>query len=398
MAGSKHHFAAGEQIFSEGDPPTAAYVIDQGRVEVYTHHSGARLVLNYLGPGDLLGEMAVIDREPRSASASAVGDCVLTEIREDQIQERIAQTDPIVRLLVQALLKRYRTGLRAVRDRGIPLPEPLSDAQESAPVMDKFRLEAELMDAIGNDELTVVFQPIFDCARDAVVGFESLTRWTHPKRGIISPAEFIALAEETSLILPVGQYALTKSCQTLAQLHDQVPAEISERLWVSVNVSARQSVLPDFVNLIISEIKRFGLDAGHFKVEITESLTLDFERVSVMMARCKEAGIGVSLDDFGTGHANLSRLHMLEFDTVKLDQSFVRQMVDNQRCAELVRGIISMVRALGADVIAEGVETLEQATLLRDFGCRYLQGYLIGKPMAAEALPPVLKAKGIFDR
>lgn len=397
MAGSKHHFAAGEQIFLEGDPPTAAFVIDSGRVEVYTEDGDQHLVLNYLGPGDLLGEMAVIDREPRSASARAVGECVLTEIRDDQIQERIEQTDPVVRLLVQALLQRYRTGLRAVRDRGIPMPEPMTDARDSASIMDKFRLEAELMDAIENDELTVVFQPIFDCSNDAIVGFESLTRWTHPKRGNISPGEFIALAEETSLILPVGQYALTKSCRTLAALHGQLPPALSEQLWVSVNVSARQSVVPDFVELIAKEIARFGLDAGHFKVEITESLTLDFERVAEMMARCKARGIGVSLDDFGTGHANLSRLHALDFDTVKLDQSFVNQMIDNPRCAELVQAIISMIRALGAEVVAEGVETLQQAELLRSFGCRYLQGYLIGKPCPASSLPELISTTRVFN-
>ena len=396
MAGSKHQFAAGEQIFSEGDPPTAAFVIDSGRVEVYTQHGGQHLVLNFLGPGDLLGEMAVIDREPRSASARAVGECVLTEIREDQIQERIAQTDPIVRLLVQALLQRYRTGLRAVRDRGLPMPEPVADSRESAPIMDKFRLEAELMDAIGNQELNVVFQPIYDCVEDAVVGFESLTRWTHPTRGTISPGEFIALAEETSLILPVGQYALKKSCQTLADLHRSVPAELSSRLWVSVNVSARQSVIPDFVDMIGAEIREHGLEAAHFKVEITESLTLDFERVAEMMARCKTMGIGVSLDDFGTGHANLSRLHCLDFDTVKLDQSFVNQMIDSPRCAELVKGIISMIRALGAEVVAEGVETLEQACMLRAYGCRFLQGYLIGKPRPEAELPELLRSTRPF--
>ena len=276
------------------------------------------------------------------------------------------------------------------------MPEPVADSRESAPIMDKFRLEAELMDAIGNQELNVVFQPIYDCVEDAVVGFESLTRWTHPTRGTISPGEFIALAEETSLILPVGQYALKKSCQTLADLHRSVPTELSSRLWVSVNVSARQSVIPDFVDMIGAEIREHGLEAAHFKVEITESLTLDFERVAEMMARCKTMGIGVSLDDFGTGHANLSRLHCLDFDTVKLDQSFVNQMIDSPRCAELVKGIISMIRALGAEVVAEGVETLEQACMLRAYGCRFLQGYLIGKPRPEAELPELLRSTRPF--
>ncbi len=393
MAGSKHSYSPGTHIFREGDAPDAAYVVDQGRVEVYTIHNGQKLILNYLGPGDLLGEMAVIDREPRSASARATTLCTLTEIREDQIQERLQQADSVVRLLVQALLRRYRTGLKAVRDRGIPLPEPEDEQADHGTVIDKFRLEAELMDAIDNEELSVVFQPILDVRSGRISGFESLTRWQHPRRGAISPAEFIALAEETSLILPVGHYALSKSTQALAKLMRDAPPALTEHLWVSVNVSARQSAVVDFADLVKAELDREGLSTAHFKLEITESLTLDFDRVSSLIDRCRVLGIGVALDDFGTGHSNLSRLHGLRFDTVKLDQSFVRQMMDQSRCAELVKGILQMIRAIGAEVVAEGVETIEQARFLKAAGCRYLQGYLIGKPQAADGLPALLSAE-----
>ncbi|MCB1640408.1 MAG: EAL domain-containing protein, partial [Xanthomonadales bacterium] len=211
----------------------------------------------------------------------------------------------------------------------------------------------------------------------------------------ISPAEFIALAEETSLILPVGQYALTRTCQTLAALIAESPQGEEDAMWASVNVSARQSAIPDFADLVKQEMDRAGLQPGRFKLEITESLTLDFDRVSSLMARCRELGIGVALDDFGTGHSNLSRLHTLQFDTVKLDQSFVRQMLSDPRCAELVKAIVQMVTALGAEVVAEGVETPEQAAFLASIGCRYLQGYLIGKPAAPDELPALLRAPGL---
>lgn len=395
MAGSKHQYPAGSHIFREGDAPDAAYVIDQGKVEVYTVHNGQKLILNYLGPGDLLGEMAVIDREPRSASARAVSACTMTEIREDQIQERLQQADSVVRLLLQALLRRYRTGLKAVRDRGIPLPEPDAEESEHGHVIDKFRLEAELMDAIDNEELSMVFQPIHDLELDRVTGFEALTRWQHPKRGFISPGEFIALAEETSLILPVGHYALTKTSQALAKLIQASGSEQRRQLWASVNVSARQSAVPDFADLVKRELDAVGIATAQFKLEITESLTLDFERVSGLLERCRTLGIGVALDDFGTGHSNLSRLHTLQFDTVKLDQSFVRQMLNQPRCAELVKAIVQMVKALGADVVAEGVETMDQARFLQSIGCRYLQGYLIGKPQTAEALSELLQGPGL---
>jgi diguanylate cyclase len=388
VATSVLQIAAGETIFREGDPPGDAYLIESGKIEVSILQNQRPVVLSFLGAGELLGEMAVIDDAPRSATALALEPTRLTRIDREQINLRLSEADPIISLLMQKMLARYRDGLQAARGRSAA-----TKAAQTAPsvvkmdkAIEKFRLESQLMSALQADELSAVFQPIYDVRAQAVVGFEALTRWQHPERGAISPAEFIALAEETNLILPVGQYALRKSCDALKML----PARFAHA-FIAVNISARQGAEPHFAELIASEAERAGIELSRLELEITESLTLDYKSVRSLIERCHGYGIRVSLDDFGTGFSNLGHLHELAFDHVKLDQAFTRQMIGNRRCLELVRGIVNMVHAIGADVVAEGVESAEQAAALREMGVRYLQGWFVGKPSAADQLQPFLE-------
>ncbi len=392
MTPTQRKLAPGDLIFKEGDPPGSAFLIESGRVEVAIHQPQGRVVLSYLGPGDLLGEMAVIDDAPRSAEARAVEASVLTEILREQIHERLNEADPIVRALMGSLLQRYRSGLNAARGVRVATGPNAAAPKFTDTAITKFRLERQLINAIESDELSVVFQPLFSLSENRVVGFEALTRWQHPERGAISPAEFIALAEETSLILPVGQYALRKSCDALKALTVDFPSS-----FVAVNISARQSAVPDFAQLILEQTERAGIAPERLELEITESLTLDYQQVRALIERCHELGIRVSLDDFGTGFSNLGHLHELAFDTVKLDQAFTRQMMTSERCFELVRGIINMIHSIGATVIAEGVETREQALRLQELGVEFLQGWFIGKPGPANSMPAFLARSGLPD-
>lgn len=369
--------------------PDVAYLIESGRIEIWATQGTKRLTLSYLGAGEILGEMAVIDRAPRSASADAITDVAVTEIRADQLRERLDEADPVLRGLMVGLLSRYRRGLRAARV-GI-LDEPDSDdtlvVDQKRRVADKFRLERELLEALDREELRVVFQPIYDLRKQQIAGFEALVRWDHPTRGPVSPGEFIALAEETSLIVPVGHYALRRSCRLLSELDKRLASEF--RPWVAVNISARQSLVPDFADLLARTATEAGLAPSRLKAEITESLALDYERVQELIDRCRWHGIGVSLDDFGTGHSGLGHLHRLDFDTIKLDQSFVRPLPDDLKAASLVRGIVTMLHGMGAEMVAEGVETIEQARALKGYGVRYLQGWLVGKPQDPVLVDPL---------
>jgi EAL domain-containing protein (putative c-di-GMP-specific phosphodiesterase class I) len=385
MAGHRAEFRAGTTIFAENDAPTNAYLIESGEVEVSTLQRGDRTVLGTLGPGMLLGEMAVLDNSPRSASARALTDCVLLPIDRRQFAERLAAADPVVRALLMSQLTRFRSALATLTgDDAEPfaLPDAVATRQDAG-AFDKIRLENELRAALDRGELEVRLQPIEEIESGTIAGYEALVRWHHPERGWVSPAEFIRLAEETSLIVPIGDYVLAKVCEILAEFRRR---GVKPLPFVALNVSARQLDDPKLVDRIIAELGKHALTPDRLKIEITESLVLDHGRVAEVLARCHAAGMAVALDDFGTGYSNLGPLLTLDFDQIKLDQSFVRAL-DRPRGVALVGVIVAMARALDCSLVAEGVERREQREILHRLGCRYAQGWLVGKPVTlAEAL------------
>ena len=345
---------------------------------------GAPTILGQLGPGMLLGEMAVIDNSPRTATARALTDCTLTPIDRRQFAERLAAADPVVRALMMSQLTRYRSALATLTGDAAPGVEP-PDAtiRPDAGAFDKIRLESELRAALDRGELEVRLQPIEEIVSGQIAGYEALVRWHHPERGWVSPAEFIRLAEETSLILPVGDYVLARVCEMLAEFRRR---GVKPLPFIALNVSARQLDDAKLVERMLDELRKHALTPSCLKIEITESLVLDNARVADVLTQCHAAGMHVALDDFGTGYSNLGPLLTLDFDQIKLDQSFVRAL-DRPRGVALVGVIVAMARALDCNLVAEGVEKREQREILHHLGCRYAQGWLVGKPQTlAEAL------------
>lgn len=376
-------------MFSEGDPPTSAFLIESGQIEILTHQDGLPLVLSVLGSGDLLGEMAIIDAAPRTATARALTHATLISVDGKQLSERIEASDPIVRALLKGQLTRYRHALQSLRGQ----PHEISitskgqrsndgDGYDDGAVA-KIRLETQLRDALTARTLEVRYQPIYDIAAERIAGYEALVRWTHPVRGPISPVEFIALAEETSLILPVGQYVLDRVAESLSHLKN---VGVTPLPFVAVNMSGRQFAELDMLSAVRETCARNHIDPRLIKIEVTESLTLDVDKVGELIRVAHAEGVMVALDDFGTGFSNLGHLHKLRFNTVKLDQGFVRQMLEAPRCLAIVRAIVAMVHALEADLVAEGVETRAQLEALAGMNCRYAQGYLIGRPQTFEEM------------
>jgi EAL domain-containing protein (putative c-di-GMP-specific phosphodiesterase class I) len=365
----------GELLFREGDTPTTAFLIEVGEVEISTYREGRSTKLAHLGPGDLLGEMAVIDDSPRTATAIAILDCVLIPIDKAQIAERLDQTDPIIRALLEGQLKRYRGALAAMNGQ-VPIADEPPAAIEMIGVS-KIRLETQLREALTTGGLDLRLQPLLEVATGKIGGYEALVRWTHPERGAISPAEFIALAEETSLIVPVGEYVLDAAIRALIAFRDHGTDPLP---FIAINVSARQLLEAGLIERILERTRVAGIPTGCIKVEITESQALDYKQVNEVIAHCHREGIEVALDDFGTGHSNLGHLHELPFDKVKVDQAFARNMMKDPRAMVLVESIVAMIHGLGADTVVEGIETEAQLDVLRRLGCRYAQGYLIGKP------------------
>lgn len=373
MAGHRVEARAGSVIFAENDPPTTAFLVESGEVEVTTLQRGEPTVLGRVGPGMLLGEMAVIDNSPRTATARAVTDCVLTPIDRRQFAERLSAADPIVRALLMSQLSRYRSALATLTGDEV---QSAHGTGHETNAFDKIRLENELRAALDRGELEMRLQPIEEIISGYIAGYEALVRWNHPERGWVSPEEFIRLAEETSLILPIGDYILRHVCDMLVEFRRR---GVKPMPFIALNVSARQLDDPNLVERMLSELRKRDLQPDRLKLEITESLVLDHSRIVDLLARCHAAGMHVALDDFGTGFSNLGPLLTLDFDQIKLDRSFVNAL-DRPRGVAMVGVIVAMARALDCNLVAEGVEKREQREILHRLGCRYAQGWLVGKP------------------
>ena len=249
-------------------------------------------------------------------------------------------------------------------------------------VMVRAQSEAELRQGIEGLQFALHFQPQLDTSL-RVTGAEVLLRWQHPNRGLVSPAEFISLAEDTGLILPLGAWVLEATCQQLVRW---AACPTHAHLVLAVNVSARQFNQPDFATSVLDVLQRTGARANRLKLELTESLLVnDMAGVVAKMNHLKAHGISFSLDDFGTGYSSLSYLKQLPLDQLKIDQSFVRDVLTDPNDASIARMVIALGRSMGLDVIAEGVETQAQQDFLLAEGCHAFQGYLFGRPMPCDA-------------
>ncbi len=280
--------------------------------------------------------------------------------------------------------------------------QEMFDQKMQSEVELRMRLEADLGRALERDEFQVFYQPIVSLETWRISGFEALVRWRHPERGLVSPAEFIPVAEETGQIVPIGEWVLRESSRQMKCWQDEHP-ELD--LSISVNLSGRQVAEPDLVDTVARVIDETGLRPGSLKLELTETLLMHhYEGAIQKMHHLRDMGIKLSIDDFGTGYSSLSHLHRFPIDFLKVDRSFVGRVGQDARESEIVKVIVGLGRNLGMQVIAEGVETSEQAGFLRDLECEYGQGYYFARPLDAEAagalLPhavrPVESEEGIF--
>lgn len=292
------------------------------------------------------------------------------------------------RLSVDELLKRADTAMYQSKRTGKNAISFYDPATQDA-IQERMRMEVDLNRAIFQNEFVLYMQPQINIAHE-LIGAEVLLRWQHPQRGMVPPGTFIALAEETGQILKIGQWVLAQACQQLAAW-SQHP-ELS-RLALAVNVSARQVDKPEFVREVLDHIHANGINPGCLKLEITEGLLLaNTEDVITKMEALSSHGVSFSLDDFGTGYSSLSYLKRLPLDQLKIDQSFVRDLLSDANDAVIARTVTNLGHSLALYVVAEGVETREQLELLRGYGCDAYQGYLFGRPMPVQEFEDFARA------
>ncbi len=254
------------------------------------------------------------------------------------------------------------------------------------------QMENDLRRAIDREELRVYYQPIVELDGGQLAGFEALVRWQHPERGFINPSDFIPLAEDTGLIVPLGLWVLRRACEQLSQWQWQSAANRS--LFMSVNLSGKQVARPKLVSEIRQVLEETRIDPKYLKLEITESAVMENAETAVqLLRRLKALGVQLSIDDFGTGYSSLGYLHRFPVNTLKVDRSFVGRIGEAAENIEIVRTIISLAENMGMEVVAEGVETLSQLAQLRKLNCQYGQGYLFSRPVDAESVSSWISRK-----
>ena len=263
------------------------------------------------------------------------------------------------------------------------------DRAMHARALARLQTETDLRHAIERNEFVLHYQPIVSLATGRLSGFEALVRWRHPERGLVAPMEFIPLAEEMGLIVPIGKGVLHEACRQLREWQGRFPRETP--LSMAVNLSPKQFSQPNLVAHVADVLSQYGLQPSCLRLEITESMIVENAAyTAAMLGQLQGLGVQVYLDDFGTGYSSLSYLHRLPFDAIKIDREFVEEMTRSAKAFQLVDVVRTLAQNIGGIVIAEGVETTEQLIALRDLGCEHAQGYYFSKPLDAAGVEALL--------
>ena len=360
-------------------------------------------------------EFAILLKDLQEASESTkIADALYNELAKPfEVDKQIVQTSISIGIALnrsgqnnqaETLMQDAHRAMSRARALGKEHYEIFDPGMRSEAV-ERFKLEAELRQAIDNQEFMLYYQPIVNLVTGKLSGFEALVRWQHPKRGFVSPGAFIPAAEESGLIIPMGSWILEEACAQMSQWHHQFAH--ARDLMVSVNLSTKQFNQENLTLEVDNILKKTGLDSQSLKLELTESAAMEDVNGTIdQLTKLKALNLKLSLDDFGTGYSSLSYLHQLPTDTLKVDQSFVGRMEEKSgEDGEIVKTIISLGHQLGMDVIAEGIETAEQLAGLRRLNCNYGQGYFFSKPLPKEATEALiaedknwLEASGDIER
>lgn len=397
-------FAAGAQIFRQGEWGDCAYLIERGVVEVRQERDGAQHAMARLGAGELFGEMALSKEYARTATLVAIEDTEVIPITRQQFEASLSGVDPLVRLVLRVGMHRMHAVLTQTR-----IPVESSTHTDAEPVIQSdfhdtvqsraishIRFVRKLREGIQRGQFHLYYQPIVNVADGRLAGFEALVRWLHPDDGLVAPGDFIWAAEQSGLIVPLGAWILEEASHFMAKFQRTRTRHLPDAppVFMSVNLSPRQLTDARSADRLIDIMRKTGVDMSLLKMEITESSLIGREDVaSVCLRKLKHCGVRLALDDFGTGYSSLSYLSRFEMDTLKIDRSFVIDM-DNDASDRIVQSIIALAGLMNMDVIAEGVETVAQLEGLRALGCQYGQGYLFAPALVYDEALALASKRG----
>jgi EAL domain-containing protein (putative c-di-GMP-specific phosphodiesterase class I) len=369
-------FAAGAVIFKEGDPGTGAYIIEEGVVEV----SVSSALQARIGRGELFGEIALIDHGPRTATVRAIDDTVLIPIPRGLVNELLEKTDPVVRHLLTIILERYRSS-RAQSVAFDPTNRTVLRDVTTRNVATKNLIRShDIAEALREGQFEMYYQPICELSSRRLAGFEALIRWHHPVEGMVSPMDFLSVAEQTGQIRQIGIWTLEQACIDWPALKKRIdhPAP-----FVSVNLSPSQLIGAGLVGEVTKIVSKHEMPVRSLKLELTETIIINNPKMALeILSKLREFGCSLALDDFGTGHSSLEALHRYPIGTMKIDRVFVSQMLGSPQSDKIIRASIELAHSLKMDVVAEGIETEAERLALLELGCDFGQGWLFGKPMS----------------
>ena len=381
-------FPAGHVLFAPDQAADAAYIIEQGSIEIYVDAPDGHERLSLLGPGEIFGEMALVDDSPRSAGARALDDVVCVVVARAQILRAYADSAPLVQMLLRTLIHRLRAATSGVPEGATPVvPEA------TAAAIQRIRREHEVQGALAGGEITAFLQPIVRLDDGVPIGVEALARWHHPQYGTLGPEAFLPAVTQAGLLETLDLAVLREGARMVGALNRRLALAGRRPLFLSANFGAAHFAHARLADTLATILAEAELPAERLKIEITETTLISNAHAAEALARVKAMGVQVSLDDFGTGYSGLSYLCRFPIDLLKIDRSFTLAAASERKTAEILRSMLALGAQLEIDAIAEGIETVEQADMLRSMGCRYGQGYLYGRPLPADEA-----CAALFDR
>lgn len=388
---TRRELKKGEILYHEGDVGDCAYLIDSGSISIEVNGEVGKEIRAVHYAGDLLGEMSLIGQRVRSATATAREPSTVFIVRRQDIDKRLANTDPLIHEFIITVLGDLRSMLMSNWDVRKTSAEGLATAARELEEIHS------LTRALEREEFLLYYQPIIRLSDMKIAGMEALVRWNRPEYGLISPAEFIPLAESSGAIVEIGRWILKKACVDVGGLKHQLGEFDNFRPFVSVNLSGRQLTDAELTTLVEEAIDCSGIQPRQLKLEVTESvLAQNIQVANTLLEKLKKIGVTVALDDFGTGQSSLEYLHRFPADTLKLDRSFVDSIHDDKTAMAIVKSMTELAKRVEMDIVAEGVESGEVADSLKKMGVDFAQGYFYARPMPLEELERYLErnAKG----
>jgi EAL domain-containing protein (putative c-di-GMP-specific phosphodiesterase class I) len=378
-------YVAGEYIFREGEPGDGAYIVESGCIGIFMAAQGEENPVGKVAQGDIFGEIALLDSQPRSASAKCLEKTVLIPIQRKTVNNLLDKTDPIIRSLLLVILERYRVN----RNNGLILSTEKAEINTESSrnkeslrgeVTQKLALAHDIALGLKHSQFDLHYQPICELSSGEVAGYEALIRWNHPHNGLVSPLEFLWMAENTGQIIEIGLWTLQRACRDWPILRKHTKYESP---FISVNLSANQLIGDDLLANLSKLLKEYQIPANQLKLELTESIFINNpDQAFLLLSQLTTLGCSLALDDYGTGYSGLNSLQRYPIATMKIDKSFITTMLTSAQSNEIVRSSIMLAHSLGMNVVAEGIETEDIYLSLLDMKCDFGQGWYFGHPTA----------------